>query len=330
MLNKGEFVLSLDFELLWGVMDSRGAEYHPQIKEVHAVIPQLLTLFEKYKIACTWATVGFLLADNSEDLTEKKPVTIPKYSNDTLNPYSCWDQVIKNDTKLIFAPDMVKQILKTPNQELASHTFSHYYCLEEGQYLSDFEADLKAMNEISKGYNVQMKSLVFPRNQFKSSYLKACLNAGLIAYRGNPDHWAYRASNVEKQTPLKRIFRLLDAYIPISGSQRQKIKKNEESGMINIPASLFLRPWSNRLSCFEFIRLWRIKWSMKQAAKKGGIFHLWWHPHNFSKNTQNNLIFLEKIFLHYQTLNRQYGFKSSSMIDVATEYNQHSYNKPKK
>ncbi len=324
MPSNGSFIISLDFELLWGVMDSRGTEYHSQIKEVHKVIPQLLTLFKKHKIACTWATVGALFADSCEELTEKKPVTIPNYLNDALNPYSCWDQVMENDPKLILAPDMVEQILETPNQELASHTFSHYYCLEAGQSLSEFEADLQAMNEISKGYNLQMKSLVFPRNQFKPSYLKACFNAGLKAYRGNPDHWAYRASNGEKQTPLKRIFRLIDAYIPLSGSQRQKIKRHTESGMINIPASLFLRPWSNRLSFIEFIRLWRIKWSMKQAAKKGGVFHLWWHPHNFSENTQNNLIFLEEIFVHYQTLNKQYGFKSSSMLDVATEYSENS------
>ncbi|MFP3339900.1 hypothetical protein R0J91_18120, partial [Micrococcus sp. SIMBA_131] len=54
------FVLSLDFELLWGVYESRGSEYYPAIENVFKVVPNLLGLFEKYGISCTWATVGAL------------------------------------------------------------------------------------------------------------------------------------------------------------------------------------------------------------------------------------------------------------------------------
>ena len=38
---------------------------------------------------------------------------------------------------------------------------------------------------------------------------------------------------------------------------------------------------------------------MTFAAKTGSNYHLWWHPHNFGKDLEANLKFLEKILQHY-------------------------------
>lgn len=311
------FIISLDFELLWGVRDSHGKEYHQQILNVHQVIPDLLSLFEKYGIACTWATVGALLSENKETFMQIKPVLEPTYDNISFSPYPDLKQIFELDGELIFAPLLVKQIIATPNQELASHTFCHYYCLEKGQSLDEFELDLESNSIVAANYDVVFKSFVFPRNQFNEKYLRACANEGLISYRGNPSHWAYHIEPGSIQNIIRRAFRLVDAYLPLSGSLRQQPKQDETSGMVNVPASLFLRPWSERFALLEFLRLWRIKWSMTQTAKKGGIFHLWWHPHNFGANTQQNLQFLEKILVHYKHLNDQYDFQSSNMTEIA-------------
>src|SRR6266487_5798938 len=57
----GALVISLDFELLWGVRDKRTiADYGANILGVRRVIPALLDLFAERNIACTWATVGLL------------------------------------------------------------------------------------------------------------------------------------------------------------------------------------------------------------------------------------------------------------------------------
>src|SRR5713226_8091072 len=57
----GAFVISLDFELLWGVRDNRTiADYGANILGGREVIPALLDLFAERNIACTWATVGLL------------------------------------------------------------------------------------------------------------------------------------------------------------------------------------------------------------------------------------------------------------------------------
>jgi peptidoglycan/xylan/chitin deacetylase (PgdA/CDA1 family) len=67
-LETGLFVLSLDFELLWGVRDKRMIEsYGENIRGVRQVIPGLLRLFSQYGIHATFATVGFYFAVTSRN-----------------------------------------------------------------------------------------------------------------------------------------------------------------------------------------------------------------------------------------------------------------------
>jgi hypothetical protein len=47
------------------------------------------------------------------------------------------------------------------------------------------------------------------------------------------------------------------------------------------------------------------------------LFHLWWHPHNFGKNTDQNMSFLRSILDHYKTLEEKFVFRSATMAEVA-------------
>ena len=59
--HSGSFVISLDFELFWGVKDSKDiGQYWDNLAGVHLAVPKLLETFEKYNIHARWATVGFL------------------------------------------------------------------------------------------------------------------------------------------------------------------------------------------------------------------------------------------------------------------------------
>ena len=53
------FIISLDFELYWGIRDKRTiADYGKNLRNVHQVVPALLECFQRYGIHATWATVG--------------------------------------------------------------------------------------------------------------------------------------------------------------------------------------------------------------------------------------------------------------------------------
>ena len=78
---------------------------------------------------------------------------------------------------------------------------------------------------------------------------------------------------------------------------------------------MFLRPFSARLKRMENLRFKRIERAMVYAAKYHENYHLWWHPHNFGKNIDENLHFLERILKLFKTLNTQFGFASKSMCE---------------
>ena len=65
----GKLLVSLDFELFWGMLDVCPLEaYQDHVLGGRAAIPQLLELFGKYDIHATWAAVGFLFGEDRQEL----------------------------------------------------------------------------------------------------------------------------------------------------------------------------------------------------------------------------------------------------------------------
>lgn len=323
-MKNGKFVISLDFELYWGVRDSRTLdEYGDHILKVWQIIPRLLELFDQYGISATFATVGFLFASDKADLIENLPTATPNYSNPNLSPYNGHiTHLTAEGSQYHFAFPLINLVKKTPNQEIGSHTFSHYYCLEEGQTISTFAADLQAAHKIANRHGILLTSIIFPRNQYNDQYVKSCQDSGIFVYRGNENSWFYKSAANKDEGYLKRAFRLLDSYVNISGNHTFKLNavNSYNPGIVNIPASRFLRPYSPKLRILEPLKLRRIKKSMTFAAQNNEVYHLWWHPHNFGSSTEENFTNLESILEHFQMLNKTYNYTSSCMRDCAQEF----------
>jgi hypothetical protein len=320
-MTNGKFVISLDFELMWGVRDKKDKiTYGNSILGVHKVIPSLLEMFRQYDIKATFSTVGLLFFETKQELLVNIPEIKPLYNDPNLSPYNGHFDILGNDflTDMYhFAPKLIKEIQKYPEQEVGTHTFSHYYCLEKGQTIETFKEDIKSAINIAKKYNIQLTSLVFPRNQFNDAYLKVCLELGISCFRGNEHSWLYKATNGDDESSFRRAFRLLDAYVNLSGQNCYSDQFLKSKMPIDIPSSRFLRPFSNKLKILDGLRLYRIKSGMTHAAKNNLTYHLWWHPHNFSINQDENFSFLEKILTHYEILNTKYNFQSYTMSTLA-------------
>ena len=86
----------------------------------------------------------------------------------------------------------------------------------------------------------------------------------------------------------------------------------KQDGLVDIPASCFLRHTS-KISPLEKLKLHRIKTQMKYAATHKKVFHIWWHPHNFGVDTEENLENLEEILRYYSYLKERYDFTSTNM-----------------
>jgi hypothetical protein len=109
---------------------------------------------------------------------------------------------------------------------------------------------------------------------------------------------------------------LLDSYLPIGGAHGHEPAFVD--GMVNVPASRFLRP-VGKSAVLERLRLRRITSAMETAARRRKIFHLWWHPHNFGVDLQENLTFLRGILDCFRALQERYSMRSMTMAAVADE-----------
>lgn len=323
----GTFVVSLDMELMWGVIDVFDlTEYGNNVAGVKDVIPRLLDIADDYGVHLTFGVVGMCYANSYDDLKEYIPHKKPSYKNPAYSPYVSYiNEKVKDkpDNKIYhFAPDLIEMIKRHHLHEIGSHTFCHYYCLADGQNCDEFKADLMSAKEIAKTQNINPQSIIFPRNQCNEEYLKICKDLGFTSYRGNEDNWLHQYVPDEKKLLLavQRGLRLVDTFFNISGHQTYKLIHSSEELPLNIPASRFLRPYSKTLSFLNKFQLRRIINSMTYAAKHDEFYHLWWHPHNFGINVEENFRMLNKIFAHYKDLKDKYGFTSKTFSEIVTDY----------
>jgi len=310
---KGKFIISLDFELFWGISETKNFEtYGENLSNTHIVVEKLLDIFDKFDIRVTWATVGFLFFKDEKELIQlREKIEQPSYSKIPLKNYEYLDSVKDDYLNIYFAGNLIKKINNNLNHEIATHTFSHYYTLEDGQTMNQFKIDINLAIDIAKKDNIYIDSIVFPRNQYSDRHITYCKSVGISVFRGNESHWIYKPGT--KQGWFKRGLRLLDSYFKISGDNTFVVR--DVNGIKNVKSSRFLRPYNSKLKFAEGLRMKRILSEMTYAAKNNKCYHLWWHPHNFGKDLEQNLAFLKTILIHYEKLNLEYGFSSVRMKD---------------
>lgn len=321
---RGTLIISLDFELLWGLADIvEHQAFMTPAAETRRAIPQILELFDEFQIHASWATVGFLFFGQRQDLLAHLPEHRPDYHDWKLSTYAHLATVGADEEEdpAHFGLSLIRIIQAAPNQEIASHTFSHYYCLEPGQTAEAFQHDLLAARKVAARHDINLTSLVFPRNQVNPNYLNFLSHAGIKGYRGIAVGNELSQAIKGLPGPVVRGYRLLDTYIRLSGHNAFNIWHAPPSLPMNIPASRFLRPWSILGIPFEPLRLHRISSSLEFAARNDLAYHLWWHPHNFAAAVDQNLSFLRKILEKFSTLRERYGMESLNMGEVVERVN---------
>lgn len=326
VLNKkqGSFTVSLDFELYWGVRDKRSTDaYRQNLLGVWEIVPKMLALFEQYDIHATWAAVGFLFLENQKEFNENLPDVLPEYKEKKLSPYTYFNALSSTDTdsepfqQMHFAKKLIEEIKACPYQEIATHTYSHFYTREENFSDNAFEADLRKAVEVGEYNHMRLDSLVFPRNQIDMKSIEVLKKVGIKVFRGNPEHWAYKDGEVSK-TFWQRVYRFADIYINLSGSHLT-VPKNIKN-IAEVKSSIFMRAYNRKFRFLERLKIRRIKNAMTEAAREGKNFHLWWHPHNFGINQKENLANLEKILKHFKVLEKKYHMVSLSMYELGHFY----------
>ena len=282
-------VISLDFELRWGLHDRLGTvmeAYRENLEGVQEVVPALLRLFSDRKLHATWASVGALACANWDDYFSRAPAQ-PRYHSPhlALNPrYADLDP----DGRLHFAPDLLQLVQNTPGQELGTHTFSHIYMQEPGITSEDVATDLRAVSLLwTERFGSPPRSLVFPRNQY--AFLPVIAASCSRIWRGTETPWFHNRNSPSTASLFPRALRLIDSLNPLV---RHASHLQGDSSLLMTRASLFLRV--NLPGPAWVLHLMRIKRELDHL-RPGEIFHLWWHPHNLGKSTPERLGRVEQV-----------------------------------
>ena len=174
--------------------------------------------------------------------------------------------------------------------------------------------DMEAARRIGSRHGYDLHSVVLPRNQCREEYTRVLSGLGFTAYRDEENDWIHRKIHFR---PLKRLLRLMDVYVPLTG--QGGYTPREEQGIVNLTGSRMYKPYFRPLGFLEGLKVHRIKAQMRNAAKKGLTFDLWWHPHNVGVRTDFHMRQLEELFRYFQQRQKEYGMVSRNMGETARE-----------
>ena len=315
----GSFVISLDLEKHWGVFDHCAPDdaYWPNLLGVSSAVPRLLKTFEDRQIHATWATVGLLFAESRQQQEAWRPKVLPVYARQKLDPYRVNVGPDEKTDPVHFARSLIELIAKTKGQEISTHTFAHIYMAEKGMTDEAISSDLESAKLAASSMGIQIKSIVYPRNQVTSSAIRLLSQAGILCYRGNPTYGPYLARPGDNRYQT-RVARLMDAYVGSPSAPTQSWSEVMEPGdMANVRSGHFLRPYSKVFAPFLPIQIQRITRCIEHAAQSGSIYHLWWHPHNFGRHLDRNMEILDQILTEFDRCRSKYGMQSMNMIEAA-------------
>jgi len=315
----GVFCISLDFEKYWGVRDVvKPGQIENRFLKIEQVVVDTLRIFQTHGVHASWATVGLLNHPSLEALMASDQRMI-HYSNSAYSPFPFDRQVLSTiPWPILNGQREINEIVNTPGQELASHTYSHFYTMEKGQTSEDFSWDVTQMDQLAGKIGRHFSSIVFPRNQVNQEYLQILQKSGYKAFRGNQLNSDWENSTFGQEGVNRKIRRVADAYFEVSQTKSFSLATLPSShGLVNIPASRFLRPCKHT-NWLEKRKINRIKIELRKAAQNGTIYHLWWHPHNLTHQPEQAIEQIAELCAYAVSLKREFGLEFMNMSEIAT------------
>ncbi len=300
-LERGVFIISIDFELIWGTRDLFGAEQFRAACEIEReeVIERLLDLFTQFNVSATWCVLGHLFLDQCREEDGAKHPEI-------IRPTHSWyrGDWFENDpggseasAPLFLGRSLVERIQSCPvPQEIGCHSFSHVIFGDSGCSRETARSELAASVDAARELGIEMRSFAFPRNEV--GHLDVLKEYGFQCYRGPERNW-YEARRWPG--PIKRLCHLWD--VITAAAPKVVLPEPTEYGIWNIPGSMIYFPMHGLRRHIPISR--RVKRAIKgldAAAEQKRIFHLWFHPTNLADSTDAMFAGLRRILEYAEAL----------------------------
>ncbi|WP_159904798.1 polysaccharide deacetylase family protein [Salinirussus salinus] len=306
--SSGALVVSLDTELVWGMFDT-GPVDPVRYAGTRSVIRNLLDLFDRYQIPVTWALVTHLLIDcrGSEPNEQSYSDSCERDNRNVALP--CQQEM---DPELWYEPRVLNWLENARmDHDIGSHTHTHLVFSESTR--EDARVDIEQSMAVAKRYNIDLSSFVYPRNEIDHQDLLS--DVGFEVYRGINSRWHER---LQMPTTLRKGARFAEETIQWTPPT---VLPRTESGLVEVPGSQVFRPYHGgwQYTPVHSQRTRAIA-GLNRAAQTGRIFHLWFHPFNFARNSGQLLNALEATLAHAEHLRDDDRLDVLTMRQVAEAY----------
>ena len=248
-------IISADFELAWGwsrkKCENPGGMALKKALQARDNFPKLLSLFDRFEVPITWATVGHLFLEQCSRIDDKAHPDLQRLSyfrnefwefskGDWFDNDPCCSAI---DAPAWYATDLVKSILDAKvEHEIGCHSFSHINFEDSVCTPEVADDELKVCQDTANIWGIELESLVFPGNL--AGNFASLKRNGFSAYRF---HTGY-----ELDYP-----------------------RQDEFGMCRIPGGI----------CWEKPKRWPVDAWIKalqrcvdRALETNTVLHLWFHP----------------------------------------------------
>jgi hypothetical protein len=260
-LQQGVFVISIDYERAWGYVDRMlSPRDEARIRGETAIVLRLLELFERYRMPATWAIVGHLLE--------------PRHESD-------------DDTAWFDADGLVSRIAASPaRHEIGSHSYAHILYGDPRTTEALAGEDIAHARRIHDEHDLPFCSFVFPRNS--EGHHEVLKRYGIICFRGHRGVWYDILP-----TGLRALWRGVDYWLPTASTGTPRV---HPTGLLDIPEGLLLVSRKGVQKLLPTRQTYRkVVWGLNRAVKRRKVFHLWFHPSNFSYDTEKQLALFDRI-----------------------------------
>jgi peptidoglycan/xylan/chitin deacetylase (PgdA/CDA1 family) len=289
------FVLSLDFELIWGTLDLHGPSGFGEACrfERRRVVQDLLRLLDEFQIEATWCTVGHLFLDRCDGRHANR--ARPRHSWHPADWFQDDPGGAETDDSIFLGRSLVERILACPTrQEIGFHSFSHMIWGDPGCSRAVAESEIDGCFEAASWLGFKPVSWVFPRN--RPAFLNVLASRGIRVYRGPGPRFYEREENPGS---LGRLAHLAEVALRTAAPTVRPVREKLDGGaeIVNLPGSMIYFPahgvrgyipMSNRVA--------RAEKAIARAIREGSVFHLWFHPTNLADRYESMMSGLREIF----------------------------------
>lgn len=302
-------MISLDAELAWGLHD-RYPLSTAEKRRVSLARPawsRLVELFGEHGIPATWAVVGALLVEDETEFLDEHPLSdrwFATYRDDVTERPERWR-----------GTDLVEAVVDADvEHELGCHSFSHVVFSDATPEVA--EAECRLARAVGERYDLEFTSFVFPRNEIGNR--AALSGTGFVCFRSRRP---YRLPAI----PGLRGGAALAGGLTRTAGPPMVVPRIDEYGLVEIPSSLFVGkhrgPIGSAITALAEDPTVRLaKLGIDEAARTGGLFHMWLHPNDVTEESLVRRI--DAILSYLATRREDRDVRVETMDEVARRVRQ--------